>query len=192
MRELTLDEIEAVSGGVSLADLWNGLKSAFSSAGDFFGFDGHFGYQGGDGGLSFGGFGSAVGEAAGYAWAAPNTAIGLVIGGLGWAYDHTFGDHVSGVEITNGVIQFTDNPFLSSPGDFNDGAITFGHVQIYGDNTASAVHEMQHTYQYEQWGPFFLPAYVLSGFGAMIQGGSFIGSGNFFESGPYSNPPTPY
>ncbi len=63
MRELTLYEIEAVSGAGFWGDLWSGIGHIFSVTGDFLGFDGRFGYQGGGGGsLSLGGFFGAVGN----------------------------------------------------------------------------------------------------------------------------------
>jgi hypothetical protein len=44
-------------------------------------------------------------------------------------------------------------------------AITLGHVILAVDVDAldaSRAHERVHVRQYERWGPFFLPAYVLS------------------------------
>ena len=44
-------------------------------------------------------------------------------------------------------------------------AITFGHVILGADAAAldaARDHEHVHVRQYEAWGPFFLPAYVLS------------------------------
>jgi hypothetical protein len=44
-------------------------------------------------------------------------------------------------------------------------AMTLGHVILGIDEAAlerSRSHEHVHVRQYEQWGPFFLPAYVLS------------------------------
>lgn len=52
MRELTLEEIEAVSGAGFWGDFWGGISSFLQASADFLGFDGQFGYQGGGGGGS--------------------------------------------------------------------------------------------------------------------------------------------
>lgn len=57
MRELTIDEIEAVAGAGFFGDLWRGIVGALTASTDFLGFDGHFGYQG-----SFGGGGGSRGN----------------------------------------------------------------------------------------------------------------------------------
>ncbi|HWP11656.1 MAG TPA: hypothetical protein VNN06_07530, partial [Ramlibacter sp.] len=44
-------------------------------------------------------------------------------------------------------------------------AITFGHVILAVDQVslcAARAHEQVHVRQYERWGPFFIPAYLLS------------------------------
>ncbi len=189
MRELTLDEIDAVSGA-------NWFSNFFSSVGDFFGFDGHFGYQGGGGGgLSFSNFGNALGEGLGTIWNLPNTAIGLLVGGAGYAFDHVFGDGSAQVSVgSDGVIRFTDNP--STP----LGAITFGQVETFGEGytpfggptPADFAHEDAHVSQGALLGPFYIPSNALGGLAGLLFNGNWHGDANWNETGPQSNPPTPW
>lgn len=97
-----------------------------------------------------------------YAWASPNSLIGLVIGGaliLLGARAH----RVAGVlEVAGGLIGTLLGPKkVALPWR----AMTLGHVILGIDEAAlrqSRAHEHVHVRQYEQWGPFFLPAYVVS------------------------------
>lgn len=97
-----------------------------------------------------------------YAWASPNSLIGLIIGGalilLG-----ARARRVAGVlEVEGGLVGTLLGPKrIALPWR----AITLGHVILGIDQAAldqSRVHEHVHVRQYEQWGPFFLPAYVVS------------------------------
>lgn len=97
-----------------------------------------------------------------YAWASPNSLIGLVIGGalilLG-----ARAQRVAGVlEVEGGLFGTLLGPKrISLPWR----AVTLGHVILGIDQAAldqSRAHEHVHVRQYEQWGPFFLPAYVVS------------------------------
>jgi hypothetical protein len=97
-----------------------------------------------------------------YAWASPNSLIGLVIAApmllLG-----AKGRRVSGVlEVGGGFVGAMLGPTrIALPWR----AITLGHVILGIDATAldaSRAHEHVHVRQYEQWGPLFLPAYVAS------------------------------
>ncbi|HEU5468059.1 MAG TPA: hypothetical protein VFU77_02045 [Steroidobacteraceae bacterium] len=97
-----------------------------------------------------------------YAWASPNSFVGLVIGGamilLG-----ARARRVDGVlEVGGGLVGTLLGPTrIALPWR----AMTLGHV-IFGIDEAaleqSRAHEQVHVRQYEQWGPFFLPAYVAS------------------------------
>ena len=198
MRELTLDEIEAVSGAGFWGDLWSSISGAFTASADFLGFDGHFGYQGGGGGgLSFGNFGNALGEGLGTIWNLPNTAIGLLVGGAGYAFDHVFGDGSAQVSVgSDGVIRFTDNPATPL------GAITLGQVQTYGEyfteqfggpRPIDIAHEDAHVPQGALLGPFYIPSNILGGLAGLIfNNGNWHGDSNWNETGPQSNPPTPW
>ncbi len=98
-----------------------------------------------------------------YAWASPNSLIGLAVGGamilLGGQ-----ARRISGVlEVAGGLVgALLGEKRIALPWR----AITLGHVILGIDGAAleqSRAHEHVHVRQYEQWGPFFLPAYVASG-----------------------------
>jgi hypothetical protein len=53
-------------------------------------------------------------------------------------------------------------------------AITFGHVVLAVDRhalDATRSHERVHVAQYERWGPFFIPAYLVASLVAWLRGG---------------------
>ena len=53
-------------------------------------------------------------------------------------------------------------------------AMTLGHVVIGRDARAlelTRTHERVHVRQYEWWGPFFVPAYLVAGACALMHGG---------------------
>jgi len=96
------------------------------------------------------------------AWAGPNTLIGLALGAL-MSLMGARSQIVRGVlEFSGGVLgSAIAKPVARIP--FR--AITFGHVILGADATAldaARDHEHVHVRQYEAWGPFFLPAYVVS------------------------------
>lgn len=139
-----------------------------------------------------GGFWRGVGDVLGKIWNLPNTALGLAIGlpalalsavaSLGWNALHVasfgrfggFGWVGVGLSFGNNAIQFTNFPI----GQAGEG-LTLGNVQIYprGSNPTTSfgfyygsnvpinlgLHEQGHTLQSQALGPFFLPAYFLSG-----------------------------
>ncbi|HWN06181.1 MAG TPA: hypothetical protein VNO53_03375 [Steroidobacteraceae bacterium] len=97
-----------------------------------------------------------------YAWASPNSLIGLAIGGamilLGGQPRR-----IAGVlEVAGGFVgTLLGEKRIALPWR----AITLGHVILGIDGAAlehSRAHEHVHVRQYEEWGPFFLPAYVAS------------------------------
>lgn len=97
-----------------------------------------------------------------YAWAGPNSLIGLAIGGAMMLLGAR-ARRVAGVlEMWGGLVGTLLGPRrIALPWR----AITLGHVILGIDVAAldqSRAHEHVHVHQYEQWGPFFLPAYVAS------------------------------
>jgi len=116
-------------------------------------------------------------------WNAPNTAIGLVVGGLGIPFGAkpSFG---------NNALQFENHPFMFG------GDITLGNVICYRKNMGSkdplfrgspynfGDHERQHTKQGEQLGPLFFPAYGIFGVNSLLHRGDFFATGNYMETGP--------
>ena len=98
----------------------------------------------------------------GYAWASPNSLIGLVIG-VTMILLGASTRRVAGVlEVAGGLVGTVLGPKrIALPWR----AITLGHVILGIDAAAlddSRAHEHVHVRQYEQWGPLFLPAYVAS------------------------------
>ena len=57
---------------------------------------------------------------------------------------------------------------------WNYAAITFGHVILSVAETTPSLlrHELVHVRQYERWGPFFVPAYLVAAARARVRGGS--------------------
>ena len=106
-----------------------------------------------------------------YLWAGPTTLIGLLI---------ALALRRRGrLVVVDGVIE-AHSPLIRlalaslTPLAGGASAMTLGHVVIARDAHALDVtraHERVHVRQYEVWGPFFLPAYLLAGLWAFIQGG---------------------
>ena len=103
---------------------------------------------------------------AGKIWTSPNTLLGIGIGFLGLP---------AGSRMCRGenAIHFLAHPILSF---FPARAVTFGNCVLYRKDAHPdlevtrhdgnglqriADHERAHTIQYEYWGPFFLPVYLL-------------------------------
>ena len=97
-----------------------------------------------------------------YAWASPNSFIGLVIGGAMILLGARAGCIAGVLEVAGGLVGTLLGPSrIALPWR----AMTLGHVILGIDEAAleqSRAHEHVHVRQYEQWGPFFLPAYVVS------------------------------
>jgi hypothetical protein len=109
---------------------------------------------------------------AGYAWASPNTLIGIVAGLAVLPCGGT-------VRIVRGVAEFAAGIPLRVRFD----AITFGHVIIGVSEAKLAAardHEHVHVRQYEAWGPFFLLAYAASSAWQLVRGRSMYYD-NYFE-----------
>lgn len=128
---------------------------------------------------------SSISKLIAYVWAAPNTALGILLGlvmlGLG-----------GGVRVVAGVFEFQGGRvgrfFASLPGSFCFGAVTLGHVILgtcHNEIAALREHEYVHVRQYEQWGVFFLPAYALSSAWEVAHGRCGYRS-NFFERQAYA------
>jgi len=119
-----------------------------------------------------------------YAWALPNTALGILLGLVMLALGGR-------VHIVAGVAEFhgghVGNFFASRPPPFCFGAVTLGHVILgtcHKELCALRAHEHVHVKQYEQWGVFFLPAYALSSLWEILHGRNGY-SNNFFERQAY-------
>jgi hypothetical protein len=94
-------------------------------------------------------------------WACPYTLLGASIGVLGLLTGGRAQWRTCAVEFHGGAVgkflYYVCGPWVS--------AITFGHTILGRDAAALDVvrtHEWVHVRQYQRWGPFFGPAYVLS------------------------------
>jgi len=114
-----------------------------------------------------------------YLWAAPTTAIGIVIALAGfWR---------AKVYVVDGVLEahgptlawiLTNLTFL--PG--GAAALTLGHVVIALDDwslESTRAHERVHVRQCEAWGPFFVPAYLAASLSAFLRGRNFYFDNRF-------------
>ena len=116
---------------------------------------------------------------AAYAWAGPNTLLGVLMGLVVLA----FGGRI---RLVRGALEFSGAP--SPPTLLSFGAITFGHVilGVSEDGLEGArEHEHVHVAQYEAWGPFFLPAYAVSSIWQLLRR-RHVYWDNFFEKQAYA------
>jgi hypothetical protein len=102
------------------------------------------------------------------AWAAPYSALGLVLG----LAIILLGGHA---RTAQGTLEFGGGRLglLARRLRLHFAAITFGHVILGLDAaTLDAVraHEQVHVRQYERWGPLFGPAYLLSSLVQLARG----------------------
>lgn len=119
-----------------------------------------------------------------YAWAAPNSLIGVVVGLVFLCLGAKAGLVRGVIEISGGAL---GRLLTRAPERARFSAITLGHVIIaVGPHELSAVrrHEHVHVRQYERWGPAFLPAYVLSSVWQLLKGRRFYRD-NAFERQAY-------
>jgi hypothetical protein len=116
-----------------------------------------------------------------YLWALPNTLLGalfmpvaLLSGGKVRFIDGVF-------EVHGRAISWLLRTAVPLRGGAS--ALTLGHV-VLGKNEALLArcrdHERVHVRQYEQWGPLFLPAYLVAGLLAFVRGRNAY-LDNFFE-----------
>ncbi len=114
-------------------------------------------------------------DVVGKIWNLPNTALGLVVGGAGYAVGKI--GHALGLYSGNPSIQFGHNgiEFLDNPFILKDAALTLGNAisynkdkppdkfGAYGDPSVNyGLHEEAHTYQSQVLGPTFIPTYLLN------------------------------
>jgi hypothetical protein len=102
-----------------------------------------------------------------YLWPLPWTCAGLVLASLAVALGARWRWHRGALECSGGRLgRWADrSPFA---------AITLGHVILATSAHEAArlgPHERCHVRQYEFWGPFFVPAYLLAGVWAALHGG---------------------
>ena len=112
-------------------------------------------------------------------WASPTTLIGLALATLALPAGR--------IRCIDGAIE-AHGPLLASLLTRcvplrGVAAVTLGHV-VLGRSEASLAysraHERVHVRQYERWGPFFVPVYLMASVYAAITGGHYYHD-NFFE-----------
>jgi hypothetical protein len=116
-----------------------------------------------------------------YLWALPNSVVALpflIVGVLTGAR----GRVAYGVlEVWGGALSFFLRRCVPIPGGAL--AMTLGHVVLGRSEHAivlTRAHERVHVRQCEQWGPFFIPAYLLASLAAILRGGNGYRD-NWFE-----------
>ncbi|MFI4926195.1 MAG: signal peptide prediction [Burkholderiales bacterium] len=105
-----------------------------------------------------------------YLWAGPYTVLGLLLGGCAVLFGARMERHDGIVEVSGGRI---GRSLAKLPPALGFAAMTLGHVILAIDRSSLAqlrLHEHVHVRQYERWGPFFLPAYLLSSLVQLLRG----------------------
>lgn len=118
-------------------------------------------------------------------WVAPNTLLGLAAGALLLTCGGR-AQRVHGVwEFSGGLL---GRAAARLPARVRFTAMTLGHVILglsESDLAAARDHEHVHVRQYEEWGPFFLPAYAASSVWQLLCGRRAYRD-NFFEREAYA------
>lgn len=99
---------------------------------------------------------------AAWIWTSPNTLLGLVAGLFLLAAGARVRTKQGAIEFGGGAI---GRALADRTPPIRFRAMTLGHVILgasEADLDAARRHEQVHVRQYERWGPFFLPAYLLS------------------------------
>jgi len=118
-----------------------------------------------------------------YLWALPNTSLGLLFVLPALLSGGRLRVERGALEIYGGVTRF----FLRHCLWVKASAFCLGHVILGQDRECldfSRDHEHVHVRQYERWGPFMIPAYILSSFLAWRRGKHFYFD-NHFEREAY-------
>ncbi len=105
-----------------------------------------------------------------YLWAAPYTALGLLLGAFAILFGGQARRHHGVIEIFGGRL---GEQLAGVPEPLRFSAMTLGHVILAVDRSALnqlRLHEHVHVRQYERWGPLFLPAYLLSSLLQLLRG----------------------
>jgi hypothetical protein len=109
--------------------------------------------------------------AAKYLWAAPASALGVVLGVLGVAAGGRLSIHTGVLEAEGRLLAWGLTYLTVLEG--GAAAITFGHVVLARDAASlewTRSHERVHVRQYERWGPLFIPLYLAASAWALACG----------------------
>jgi hypothetical protein len=118
-------------------------------------------------------------------WALPWSFFGGLIGLLGLLTGGGFQRRGRVLEFWGGAVVWFLDTF---PQIKRASAITFGHTVLGRDRhclDVTRTHERVHVRQYERWGPFFVPVYLLSSLVQLIRGGDAYRD-NCFEREAFS------
>ena len=103
-------------------------------------------------------------------WASPYTLTGLLVGGIGLCTGGRGQIRSGAIEFYGGSVTW----FVTHlPLGKKTLAFTLGHTILGGSDTSldqSRDHERVHVRQYERWGPFLGPAYLLASLALWIMG----------------------
>ena len=102
-----------------------------------------------------------VRRALAYAWALPNTLLGIVLSVTALVSGGRAAIVDGAMEVHGGAATFLLRHLVLLRGGAS--AMTVGHVVLGRDVEnleRTRAHERVHVRQYERWGPFFLPAYL--------------------------------
>jgi hypothetical protein len=119
-----------------------------------------------------------------YLWAAPNTALGMAMGLTMLCFGGQLQFLRGAAEFSGGLM---GRLITALPASLRFDAMTLGHVILgvsQAEVSAARQHEHVHVRQYERWGIFFLPAYVLSSVWQIARGRRAYRD-NFFERQAY-------
>ena len=106
-----------------------------------------------------------------YFWAAPATALGFVLAALAAPFGVRVTIVDGAIEAHGPALRWALQRLTWAGGGVS--AITFGHLVLGTDRDALARtrrHERVHVAQYEIWGPFFIPAYLLASLWMLLRG----------------------
>jgi hypothetical protein len=123
-----------------------------------------------------------------YLWAAPYTALGVLLGVAAVLCGGQWRTHQGVLEFFGGRL---GRAVGRAPRSLGFSAMTLGHVILAVDRSALVQlrqHERVHVRQYERWGPLFIPAYVLSSLMQLLRGRNPYRE-NHFERQAYAATP---
>jgi hypothetical protein len=106
-----------------------------------------------------------------YVWAGPTTLIGFIFA-LVTLYKGRLAIVDGVIEAHGAIVRWALTNLTFVRGGVS--AITLGHVVLGRDRATldnTRAHERIHVKQYEQWGPFFIPLYLLASVWAILRGG---------------------
>ena len=105
-----------------------------------------------------------------YLWPSLYTLLGVALGAVGLLLGGRWRKHLGVLEFFGGRLGAL---LARLPQPLGFSAMTLGHVILAVDRSALAQlrhHEHVHVRQYERWGPFFVPAYLLSSLLQLLRG----------------------